>query len=182
MPSTWVPGRRLRARHSSVTQAMSGRESDRRSRAGILRTPIYERNGCKPLDLLGLKTLIRARSDSGGLGAVNWTPILRQVDKTQFSANGQQYPNGVCQTFGKLPRGWSGGRDLKRRPLPPHLHPRYEQRWWRRTKTGESLIILGLKMGGRSVYLRFSQLVDGSVKYYESGLQGISLRELVAGK
>jgi hypothetical protein len=33
----------------------------------------------------------------------------------------------------------------------------------------------------RNVYLRFARLVEGSVKYYESGLQGISLAELVAG-
>lgn len=33
----------------------------------------------------------------------------------------------------------------------------------------------------RNVYLRFARLVEGSVKYYESGLHGISLSELVAG-
>jgi len=33
----------------------------------------------------------------------------------------------------------------------------------------------------RNVYLCFARLVEGSVKYYESGLQGISLAELVAG-
>lgn len=32
----------------------------------------------------------------------------------------------------------------------------------------------------RNVYLRFARLVEGSVKYYESGLQGISPDELVA--
>jgi hypothetical protein len=32
----------------------------------------------------------------------------------------------------------------------------------------------------RNVYLRIARLMKGSVKYYESGLQGISLRELVA--
>jgi hypothetical protein len=31
----------------------------------------------------------------------------------------------------------------------------------------------------RNVYLRFARLVNGSVKYYESGLQGISFSELV---
>lgn len=31
----------------------------------------------------------------------------------------------------------------------------------------------------RNVYLRFARLVNGSVKFYESGLQGISLKELV---
>jgi hypothetical protein len=33
----------------------------------------------------------------------------------------------------------------------------------------------------RNVYLRFARLVEGNVKYYESGLQGISLNEMVAG-
>jgi hypothetical protein len=32
----------------------------------------------------------------------------------------------------------------------------------------------------RNVYLRFARLVEGSIKYYESGLQGISLSDLVA--
>jgi hypothetical protein len=36
---------------------------------------------------------------------------------------------------------------LKRRPLAPDPHPRYAAG---RTKTGESLIVAGLKMGGRS--------------------------------
>ena len=34
----------------------------------------------------------------------------------------------------------------------------------------------------RNVYLRFARLVEGSIKYYGSGLQGISLRDLVTGK
>jgi len=33
----------------------------------------------------------------------------------------------------------------------------------------------------RNIYMRFARLVNGNVKYYESGLQGISLAELVAG-
>jgi len=37
-----------------------------------------------------------------------------------------------------------------RRPLAPHPHPRYGDRHAGRTETGESLIIPGLKMGGRS--------------------------------
>ena len=32
----------------------------------------------------------------------------------------------------------------------------------------------------RNVYLRFARLVEGNVKSYESGLQGVSLNELVA--
>lgn len=39
---------------------------------------------------------------------------------------------------------------LKRRPLAPHPHPRYGERCMGPTKNGGSLIILGLKMGGRS--------------------------------
>jgi putative transposase len=35
-------------------------------------------------------------------------------------------------------------------PLPPHPHPRCRERHGGRTETGESLIIPGLKMGGRS--------------------------------
>jgi hypothetical protein len=31
----------------------------------------------------------------------------------------------------------------------------------------------------RNVYLHFAHLMNGGVKYYESGLQGISLKELV---
>jgi hypothetical protein len=31
----------------------------------------------------------------------------------------------------------------------------------------------------RNVYLRFARLMTGGVRYYESGLQGISLKELV---
>jgi hypothetical protein len=42
-----------------------------------------------------------------------------------------------------------GARGLKRRPLAPDPHPRYAAVAGR-TKRGESLIILGLKMGGRS--------------------------------
>jgi hypothetical protein len=33
----------------------------------------------------------------------------------------------------------------------------------------------------RNVYLRLARLVKGNVKYYESGLQGVSLTDLVAG-
>jgi hypothetical protein len=32
----------------------------------------------------------------------------------------------------------------------------------------------------RNVYLRFARLVEGNVKYYESGLQGVSLNEMLA--
>ena len=49
---------------------------------------------------------------------------------------------------GRLLQSWTGARDLKRRPLAPDPHPRYAAG---RTKTGESLIIPGLKMGGRSL-------------------------------
>jgi SIR2-like domain len=34
----------------------------------------------------------------------------------------------------------------------------------------------------RNVYLRFARLVEGSIKYYESGLQGVSLEELIASQ
>ena len=62
---------------------------------------------------------------------------------------GLQNAGGVCRRSEKLRQSWSGARDLKRRPLAPHPHPRYA-RPVGRTKTGESLIIPGLKMGGRS--------------------------------
>jgi hypothetical protein len=55
----------------------------------------------------------------------------------------------VCRPGSKLQHHWSGARDLKRRPLAPHPHPRCG-RHAGRTKAGESLIIFGLKVGGRS--------------------------------
>ena len=57
----------------------------------------------------------------------------------------------VCCTDSELQRKWSGARGLKRRPLAPDPHPRYAAG---RTKTGESLIVPGLKAGGRSVPIR----------------------------
>ncbi len=62
---------------------------------------------------------------------------------------GLQNAGGVCSRSEKLRNHWSGARDLKRRPLAPHPHPRYATSAGR-TKTGESLIIPGLKTGGRS--------------------------------
>ena len=56
----------------------------------------------------------------------------------------------VCCTDSELQRKWSGARGLKRRPLAPHPHPRYGDRYAGRTKAGESLIIFGPNMGGRS--------------------------------
>ena len=48
--------------------------------------------------------------------------------------------------------GEGHARKTLRAPSPTASDPRYEQAAmeWRRTKTGESLIIPGLKMGGRS--------------------------------
>ena len=61
---------------------------------------------------------------------------------------GIQNPDGVsCGMEGGLLHCWTGARGLKRRPLAPDPHPRYAAG---RTKTGESLIIPGLKTGGRS--------------------------------
>src|SRR5271157_1397216 len=57
-----------------------------------------------------------------------------------FSANGNNPLNFVSQPKGAL---------HKRRPLAPHPHPRYATSAGR-TKQGESLIISGLKTGGRS--------------------------------
>ena len=60
-------------------------------------------------------------------------------------------PEGVCRAVsGRLRHRGCGARGLKRRPLAPHPHPRCHDRHVGRTKTGESLIIPGLKMGGRS--------------------------------
>ena len=67
-------------------------------------------------------------------------------------------PTAFAAAVGRLRHGWCGARGLKRRPLAPHPHPRYGQRHVGRTKTGESLIIPGLKMGGRSSFRNKSQV------------------------
>ncbi len=72
-------------------------------------------------------------------------------EKRPHSSLQYRTPKGVRSSGCGLPRKGSGARGLKRRPLAPHPHPRYQARHVGRTKTGESLIIPGLKMGGRSI-------------------------------
>jgi hypothetical protein len=66
--------------------------------------------------------------------------------------------------------------------LPPEdLHARFTIRSAIRgnEKSEGHKLRIALVNPDRNVYLRFARLVEGSVKYYESGLQRISLSELV---
>jgi hypothetical protein len=68
--------------------------------------------------------------------------------------------------------------------LPPEdLHARFTIRSAMRgnEKFESHKLRIAVVNPDRNVYLRFARLVEGSVKYYESGLQGISPDELVAG-
>ena len=73
----------------------------------------------------------------------------RRYWKREHSALGPGLQNagGVCSRSEKLRQNWCGARDLKRRPLARHPHPSYERRPVGRTRTGESLIIPGLRWG-----------------------------------
>lgn len=69
--------------------------------------------------------------------------------------------------------------------LPPEdLHARFTIRSAIRgnEKFADSKPRISVVNPDRNVYLRFARLVDSRVNYYESGLQGISLSELVAQK
>jgi hypothetical protein len=64
----------------------------------------------------------------------------------------------------RQPSTWmKWGKEPQTPAPPPHVHPRYEPPWWRRTKTGESLIIHRLKMGaGQQVTIKKERYALGT--------------------